>query len=395
MWFTRVSINNPVFATMMMAALLVLGLFSAQRLSVDQFPDINFPVVVITTEYPGASPETIESDVSRKVEEAVNSISGLKTLSSRSYEGFSVVIAEFDLTIDPSVAAQDVREKIALVKVGFRDEVKEPRISRFNPDDLPILSIAVQSDKRSLRELTTLADQVIKKRMENARGVGQTTLVGGVKREIQIYLKPADMELLGVGVDQVINAVRSENQELPAGSITSKESEKLVQVQARFKTPAEFKNIIVTRRGGEPVYLWQVANVVDGQQEEDSIALVNGKRALSIDIVKAQGANTIDVVDKVRDVITSLKKSLPPDVKLDEVRDTSRGIRNSVNNVKRTLTEGALLTVMIVFLFLNSWRSTVITGLTLPIALIGTFLAMYAFGYTLNTMTLKIGRAHV
>ncbi len=388
MWFTRVSINNPVFATMMMAALLVLGLFSARRLSVDQFPDINFPVVVITTEYPGASPETIESDVSRKVEEAVNSISGLKTLSSRSYEGFSVVIAEFDLTIDPAVAAQDVREKIALVKVGFRDEVKEPRISRFNPDDLPILSIAVQSDSRSLRELTTLADQVIKKRMENARGVGQTTLVGGVKREIEIYLKPADMELLGVGVDQVIHAVRSENQELPAGSITSKETEKLVQVQARFKTPAEFKNIIVTRRGDEPVYLWQVANVIDGQQEEDSIALVNGKRALSIDIVKAQGANTIDVVDRVRDVITALKTSLPPDVKLDEVRDTSRGIRNSVNNVKRTLTEGALLTVMIVFLFLNSWRSTVITGLTLPIALIGTFLVMYAMGFSINVLTL-------
>jgi HAE1 family hydrophobic/amphiphilic exporter-1 len=175
MWFTRISINNPVFATMMMAALLVLGLFSYQRLAVEQFPDINFPVVVVQTEYPGASPESVESDISRKIEEAINTISGIKTLSSRSFEGLSVVIAEFDLSVDPAIAAQDVREKVAVVKVGFRKEVKEPRVTRFNPDDLPILSIAVRSDIRSLRELTTLTDQVIAKRVETARGVGQAT----------------------------------------------------------------------------------------------------------------------------------------------------------------------------------------------------------------------------
>ena len=158
MWFTRISINNPVFATMMMAAFLVLGLFSYQRLAVEQFPDINFPVVVVQTEYPGASPESVESDISRKIEEAINTISGIKTLSSRSYEGLSVVIAEFDLSVDPALAAQDVREKVAVVKVAFRKEVKEPRVTRFNPDDLPIVSLAVRSDSRSLRELTTLTD---------------------------------------------------------------------------------------------------------------------------------------------------------------------------------------------------------------------------------------------
>jgi HAE1 family hydrophobic/amphiphilic exporter-1 len=224
MWFTRISINNPVFATMMMAAFLVLGLFSYQRLAVEQFPDINFPVVVVQTEYPGASPESVESDISRKIEEAINTISGIKTLSSRSFEGLSIVIAEFDLSVAPAIAAQDVREKVAVVKVGFRKEVKEPRVTRFNPDDLPILSLAVRSDSRPLRELTTLTDQVIAKRVETARGVGQATLVGGVKREIQIFLKPAEMESLGVGIDQVIGAVRSENQELPAGAVTTRES---------------------------------------------------------------------------------------------------------------------------------------------------------------------------
>jgi len=388
MWFTRISINNPVFATMMMAAFLVLGLFSYQRLAVEQFPDVSFPVVVVQTEYPGASPESVESDISRKIEEAINTISGIKTLSSRSYEGLSVVIAEFDLSVDPTVAAQDVREKVAVVKVGFRKEVKEPRVTRFNPDDLPIVSLAVRSDSRPLRELTTLTDQVIIKRVETARGVGQATLVGGVKREIQIFLKPAEMESLSVGIDQVISAVRGENQELPAGAVTSRESETLVQVQGRIARPEQFNRIIVARRGGQPVYLSQVATVVDGQEEEESAALVNGKRVISLDIIKSQSANTIDTVDNVMVVVAALKKQLPEDVTLEVVRDTSRGIRNSVNNVKHTLLEGAALTILIVFLFLNSWRSTVITGLTLPISLMGTFLVMYAAGFTVNMLTL-------
>jgi len=388
MWFTRISIKNPVFATMMMAAFLVLGLFSYQRLAVEQFPDINFPVVVVQTTYPGASPESVETDISRKIEEAVNTISGIKTLSSRSYEGLSVVIAEFDLSVDPAVAAQDVREKVAVVKVGFRKEVKEPRVTRFNPDDLPVVSLALRSESRSLREITTLADQVVKKRIETARGVGQITLVGGVKREIQIFLSPAEMESMSVGIDQIIAAVRSENQELPAGAITTRESEQLVQVQGRIERPEQFNRIIVARRGGQPVYLSQVATVVDGQEEEESAALVNGKRAVSLDIVKSQSANTIDTVDNVMQVVTALKQQLPPDVTLEVVRDTSRGIRNSVNNVKHTLLEGAALTILIVFVFLNSWRSTVITGLTLPISLIGTFLVMYAAGFTVNMLTL-------
>ncbi|MCX7890821.1 MAG: efflux RND transporter permease subunit [Burkholderiales bacterium] len=388
MWLTRVSVANPVFATMMMAAFLVLGLFSYFRLPVEQFPDINFPVVVVQTEYPGASPETVEADLTRKIEEAVNTVSGIKQISSRSYEGLSVVIAEFQLTVDPATAAQDVREKVAVLKPGFRKEVKEPKISRFNPDDLPVVSVALRSATRTPRELTTLADQVVRKRIENVRGVGQVTLVGGVKREVQILLRPADLEAMGVGVDQVVAAIRAENQELPAGSLTAREREQMVQVQARLERPADFNRIIVARRGGQPVFLSQVATVVDGQEEEESFALVNGRRAVALDVVKAQDANTIDTVDGVRAAVAAVAKALPQDVSIEVVRDTSEGIRNSVNNVKRTLVEGAALTVAIVFLFLASWRSTVITGLTLPISLIGTFLVMYAFGFTVNMLTL-------
>ncbi|MSQ69853.1 MAG: efflux RND transporter permease subunit [Betaproteobacteria bacterium] len=388
MWFTRISIANPVLATMMMAALLVLGVFASQRLSVEQFPDVSFPVVVVQTEYPGASPEAVETDITRRIEEAVNTISGVKTLSSRSYEGQSVVIVEFDLTINPALAAQDVRERVAAIRATFRKEIKEPRVSRFNPDDLPILSVAVRSEGKSLRELTTLTEQVIKKRIENVRGVGRATTVGGVKREIQIFIKPGEMEAFGIGVDQLINAIRTENQELPAGSLVTRDREQLVQVQGRIGRPEQFRGIIVARRGGQPVLLSQVATVVDGQEEEESVAMVDGKRVLAIDIVKAQDANTIDVVDAVQKSIVELEKRLPKDVRLEVVRNTSQGIRNSVNDVKHTLIEGAVLTILIVFLFLNSWRSTVITGLTLPIALIGTFLVMYAFGFSINVLTL-------
>jgi HAE1 family hydrophobic/amphiphilic exporter-1 len=392
MWFTRVSIANPVFATMMMAALLVLGAFSYSRLPVEQFPDVSFPVVVVQTEYPGASPENVEEEVTRRVEESVNTISGIKTLSSRSFEGLSVVIIEFDLSIDPKLAAQDVREKIALIRSTFRDEIKEPRVSRFNPDDYPIVSVAVQSGTRSLRELTTLADQVIKKRFENVGGVGQATLVGGVKREIKVYLDLEAMEAQKIGADQVIRALQSENQEIPAGSILSASQEKIVQLRARLTGPQDFRNLIVARRGAEgrksAVTLGAIAEIEDGQQEEENAALVNGQRALSIDIVKAQGENTIQVVDGVRRVAKELQAFLPADVKVEIVRDASTGIRNSVNDVKTTLIEGGLLTIAIVFLFLASWRSTVITGLTLPIALIGTFFVIYMAGFTLNVLTL-------
>ncbi|HEX7055234.1 MAG TPA: efflux RND transporter permease subunit [Burkholderiales bacterium] len=388
MWITRISVANPVFATMMMAALLVLGLFSCSRLPVEQFPEVSFPVVVIDTEYPGASPESVEEELTRRIEESVNTISGIKTLSSRSYEGRSVVIVEFNLDVDPVVAVQDVREKVAIVRPTLRDEIKEPKISRFNPDDFPIASVALTSSTRPLRELTTLADQVVKKRLENVPGVGQATLVGGVKREINVYLDLDALQAQKIGADEVIRALRSENQEVPAGTIVGPAEERIVQVKGRLAGPEDFRRLIVARRGGAPVTLGQVARVEDGQEEAESLALIDGQRALSIDIVKAQGENTIAVVDGVRRAVRDMAPLLPPDVRVELVRDASTGIRNSVADVKNTLLEGAALTIAIVFLFLASWRSTVITGLTLPIALIGTFLFVYALGFTLNVLTL-------
>jgi hydrophobic/amphiphilic exporter-1 (mainly G- bacteria), HAE1 family len=390
MWFTRVSIGNPVMAVMVMLAFVVLGLFSYQRLSVDQFPNIDFPTVVVVMDYPGASPEIVESEVTKKVEEAANTVAGISALYSRSYEGTSVVIIEFNLDVDGRKAADDVREKVALIRPLLRDEVKEPRISRFDPQSVPIFNVAVLSPDgaKTSQELTTWAAQVLLKKLENVRGVGSVSVVGGVSRQINLYVKPAALDALGISVDQVVAAVKSENQELPMGSIRSSEQERVVQINARLKRPEDFREIVVTRRGGNAVKLWQVADVADGPQEIDSLALYNGKRTVLLSVQKSQGENTIEVVDGLRRALAETEKITPKGIKVEVNRDNSRAIRVSVANVKRTLFEGAALTILIVFLFLNSWRSTVITGLTLPIALIGTFLFMYLFGFTINSITM-------
>jgi HAE1 family hydrophobic/amphiphilic exporter-1 len=390
MWFTRVAIGNPVMAVMVMVAFVVLGLFSYQRLKVDQFPDIDFPTVVVQTEYPGASPEIVENEVTRRIEEAINTVAGISQLYSRSYEGSSVVIAQFNLDMDGRKAADDVREKVAAVRPLLREEVKEARVSRFDPASRPIFSLALTSPdgSRSQQELSTFADQVVRQRLENVRGVGSVTLVGARKREINIYLRPAAMDALGIGVEQVLAAVRADNQELPAGTLRATETEKVLKIDARIQRPEDFEQIIVARKAGAPVRLGQLAHVVDGPEEIESLALFNGRRTLLLEVRKSQGENTIDVVDALADVSEQLRAQLPAGMALDVVRDNSRPIRVSVKNVQRTLLEGALLTVGIVFLFLNSWRSTVITGLTLPIALIGTFLVMYLFGFSINMVTL-------
>ena len=438
MWFTRVSLKNPVFATMVMLAIVVLGMFSYQRLQVDQFPNVDFPVVVITTEYPGASPEIVESEITKKLEEGVNSIAGINALTSRSYEGMSVVVIEFQLHINGRKAADDVREKVAIVRPTLRTEVKEPRVLRFDPASKAIWSLAVlpsvaptlatspgsapadpacaalppegaraclersgtahnaptptatgtQQKQLSDVELTNWSDQTLRKRLENVRGVGSVTIVGGTKREINIYLKPEALEAFGVTPEQVVAAVNYENQDLPMGAIRSLEQERVVKVEARIKRPEDFAKIIIARKSGSPVRLGQVANVVDGAQETESLALYNGQRTLLLSVQKAQDENTIGVIDGLMKTVASIKAELPPGVRLEPIYDGSRQIRVAVENVRETLFEGALLTILIVFLFLNSWRSTVITGLTLPIALIGTFLFMNLFGFTINMITL-------
>ncbi|MBU6467239.1 MAG: efflux RND transporter permease subunit, partial [Burkholderiales bacterium] len=329
MWFTKVSLRNPVFATMVMLAFVVLGVFSYQRLKVDQFPDIDFPVVVVTTEYPGASPEIVESEVTKKIEEGVNSVAGINALTSRSYEGSSVVIIEFDLNVDGRKAAEDVREKVASVRPLLRDEVKEPRVLRFDPASRPVWSLAVlpTADAKkplSAEALTTWADQTLRKRLENVRGVGAVNLVGATRREINIYLQPQALEAFGITPEQVVNAVRSENQDLPLGAIRSLNQERVVQIDARMQRPEDFGRIIVARKGDAPVRIEQVARVEDGAEEVESLALYNGQRTLLLSVQKAQGENTIEVVDGLNAAVATLRAELPAGVRLETIGDSAR-----------------------------------------------------------------------
>ena len=389
MWFTQVSIRNPIFAVMVMLALVVLGTLGYQRMAVDQFPEVTVPVIIVTTDYNGAAPTSVESDVSRPIEEALNTVSGIKNLTSRSYQGVSVVVAEFNLGSDMGLAMQDVRAKVELARRGLRDGVDAPVVSQRDPNAQPIMQLALSStEQRSLRDLTDIANATIKQRLQTVAGVGEVSVIGGVDRQINIILDSAKLESLGIGVDTVASAIQANNQELPAGIIDNQEKQVIVQVKGLIVDLDGFRRIVVGVRGGLPVYLSQVATVEDGVAEKSSASLTDGDPTLALSISKSSGSNTLAVADGVRAVLADLKKDLPEDIRITTRTDQSQSIKTSVNEVRNTIFEGAFLTILIVFLFLHSWRSTVITALTLPVAMIGTFAIIYLLGYTINTMTL-------
>ena len=364
MWITHVSIRNPVFATMVMVAITVLGVFSYTRLPVEQMPDTNLPFVLILTNYPGAAPEAVETDITKPIEYAVNQVSGVKLIRSNSLEGQSTVFVEFRLATDTSRAMQDVRDKIATVRPAFPKDAKDPLVIRAdNENNQPVISLAVMSPTTGLRELTSITDQTIVKALENLPGVARLDVNGRVTRQILIQIKPHALAALGIGVDQVMNAIRQSHQDVPAGRITRGQSDSVVRIEGKIKDPMQFGRIIVAQQGSAPVFLSQVADIIDGEKDKDSISRINGRAAITIDIQKAQDANIVETGKNVRAAVAALKGRLPPDVEVRVTYSSADSVEKSINRVKETIIEGALLTVLIVFLFLHSWRSTIITGL--------------------------------
>lgn len=393
MWLTRVSINNPVFATMIMLAFMVVGLLATQRMQVEEFPDIDFPFVVINTVYSGASPEVVESDITKKIEDQVNTISGVKEVTSISQEGLSQVIIQFDLDISSDIAVQNVRDKLALVTPQFRDEVKDPIIAQYNPADVPVVSVTFRSDTMPMKDLSSYLDNTVSKQLQTVTGVGRVNLLGDRQRQVRIVMNPEHMNAYRLSINQVVNALRTENVELPVGTINNRNQEMVVQINGLVKSPSEFNQIIVGQNRGAngqitPIYLSQIANVIDGEAEKQSASLQNGQPAVAMDIIKTSDANVIDVVDNVKNRLDDIQQTLPAGITMTVVSDSSVSIRGSLTNVVRTLIEGAILAVFIVWLFLGSWRSTIITGLTLPISLLGTLAMIFALGFSINMMTL-------
>jgi HAE1 family hydrophobic/amphiphilic exporter-1 len=372
----------------MILALVTLGVFSFRRLAIDMMPDVEIPVLSITTEFPGASPETVEREVTKRIEEAVNPISGVKHVQSVSREGLSSVIVEFQLEVKINDVSQEARAKINAIRRELPEGMKEPVIQKFDFGAMPVISLAVRSNVLNPRDLTTLADRKIKRRLESVPGVAKAKLVGASKREVAVYLDPARLDALGMGVDEVVAGLRSENVNTPLGRLNRGGTEMPLRVSGKPGNVDSYPAMVIGRRGGQPITLGDVATVADTVEEQRSLALINGEPAVAIDITKQTKANTVAVVDAVKKTVAELGPELPAGTEIQIVRDSSVFIRESVADVQTTLVLGGLLTIVIVFCFLNSWRSTVITGLTLPISVISSFIVMYFLNMTLNTLTL-------
>ncbi len=389
MWMTRVAINNPVFATMVMVALCVLGLFSYSKLGVEQMPDISLPGAWIDIRYPGASPEAVEREVAKPLEEAINSIAGVDRVQSRSFEGRVQASVEFTLNTDMSRAMQDLRDRIAAAQAAFPKDVKPPSISRFQADNAqPVVVMALMSKTRSARELSTLGELTIAKRLGRVEGVAKVDVGGLVSREVRIDLDPLRLRAYGVTPAEISTALAAANADQPVGLVSDKVSDAILRVEGRVRDPKQFANVVVAHRGNLALTLNDLGTLVEREREPDSIARTNGQPAISFAVFKQQDANIVATGDAVKEAMEELKKQLPADIELNLIYASSDFVKGSLDGLRHTLIEGALLTVAIVFLFLHSWRSTIITGLTLPIAVISSFIAVYAFGFTLNFMTM-------
>jgi hydrophobic/amphiphilic exporter-1 (mainly G- bacteria), HAE1 family len=388
MFLSDLSIKRPIFAAVMMLALVTLGLFSYRRLAIDMFPDVEVPVLSIVTKYPGASPETVEREVSKRIEEAVNPIAGVKHVISTSRESVSTVVVEFNLEVKINEASQEARAKVSAIRGDLPQAIEEPIIQKLDFSAMPIVSLAVRARTLSPQQLTTLVEKKVKRRFENISGVGKVDLVGKSKREVNVNIHPLRLDALGMGVDEVIDGLQSENVNTPLGRLNRNGAEYPIRISGKPEVVDRFKTMVIGQRNGRPILLSEVAEIRDGIEEQRSLALVNGVPAVSLDILKQSGANTVDVVNAVKKEISRLQPELPPGTLIEMVRDGSIMIQDSVRDVQETLLLGGILTIFIVFLFLNSWRSTVITGLTLPISVISSFIVMNFMGMTLNVMTL-------
>lgn len=387
MFLSDLSLKRPVLAVVALVALMAVGFMSFLNLNVNDWPDIEFPYVSVTIVRPGASAEQMENDVAIKLEKAMGQVSGVKHIHARVQEGVASVWAEFTLETNPQVAAQDVRDKLGTIRGELPQDIEEPIIARFEPASQPILTLAVTGDK-SVRELSMVVEDVVKKRLESVSGVGAVNVVGNEEREVQILLDKNLINAYGISPHEVVASLSGENLEIPAGSLKSAENKISLRTAGKISRVEEYLQLPVARRSGVQIYLKDIARVLDGIKEKEEAARYQGKPVVAIELVKQSGSNTVQVADEIKRSLSAITKEIPPGVSLEIVRDNSLNIRNSVNDVLRTLLEGSLLAVLTVFLFLRNTRSTIISALAIPSSIIVTFSAMKVMGFTLNNMSL-------
>jgi HAE1 family hydrophobic/amphiphilic exporter-1 len=383
----EICVRRPVFATMLILSLTVVGFFSYKSLGVDLFPKIDLPTITVTVINPGASPQEIETEITDKVEGAVNTISGIDELRSTSVEGVSQVFITFLLDKNADIAAQEVRDKVDLVIPDLPETAEEPIVQKLDTDAAPVLRIAV-SAPRNLREVTDVSDKQIKERIESINGVGQVQIVGGRTREIQVWVDPDKLRSYNVTVAEVAAAIRSQNMEVPGGRIDEGTRELTVRTMGRITDPANFNDLVVATRGNYQVKVSDIGYIEDGAEEQRTQALLNGQPAVTLVVSKQSGQNTVAVADAVKEKLAEIKPTLPPGFKTEIVGDQSIFIKASLESIQTHLVEGGILAAIVVFIFLWSFRSTFIAAIAIPTSIIATFGLMAAMGFTLNQITM-------
>jgi HAE1 family hydrophobic/amphiphilic exporter-1 len=386
-WLAALSVRRPVFATVLILSITVVGAFSFMLLGVDRFPKVDFPTIVVTTAQPGASPEQVETEITDKIEEAVNTISGIDELRSVSSEGVSIVFVSFLLDKDTNVAAQEVRDKVNGVLPLLPRTVLQPRVEKFDPDAAPVLSIAV-SAKQPVREVTEYVDKVLRRQLEGVSGVGQVLVLGGRKRQINLWLDADRLRSHNLTVTDVSRALQAQNIEIPGGRMDQGPRSVTLRTQGRVRTVAGFNDIVVREQDGHPVHLGDVARVEDGEAEPESIASVNGTGTVLLQVRRQSGTNTVEVVKAVKDRLTEVTSTLPPGYNVRVVRDLSEFIEASIHSVEEHLVIGSILAAMVVLLFLANLRSTLIAAVAIPTSIVATFGLIWYMGFTLNSMTM-------
>jgi len=383
----EVFIRRPVFASMLIATLVVVGIASFVRLRVDRFPSVDVPTISVRTTLPGASIEEVETLVSQRIEEAVNTVEGIDQLRSITTQGQSFVMITFVLSRDIEAAAQDVRERVAGILRQLPPEAEPPIVGKFDNDQTPVLTYALSGD-RPLRELTEIADKLVRPQLERSSGVGQVLIVGGASRAINIWLDAQRMHSYGLSPVAVRQALVRQNAEVPGGNVTDATRERVLRTMGRVADPREFDDIVVATLDGQPVRIRDIGRAEDGTKEIRSTARLDGLPCVTIEIRRQSGSNTIEVIDGVKRKLDAVRHELPADVRVEEIRDQSRYIRAALHEIETHLVLGSILASLVVLLFMRSWRSTVIAAIAIPCSTIASFGVMEAMGFTLNSVTM-------
>jgi multidrug efflux pump subunit AcrB len=380
-------VRRPVFATMLILALTVVGGFSFFSLGVDRFPKIDFPIISVITVNQGAAPQEIETEITDRIEGAVNTVSGIDELRSVSVEGTSQVFITFDLSKDPDVAAQEVRDKVELVLRDLPETAEQPIVQKLDPDAAPIILYAISAPRSSL-EVTEIVKNEVKERIESINGVGEAIIYGGREREIQVFVNPDRLRAYNMSVNDVANALRTQNLELPGGRIDEGAQELTVRTLGRILKPEQFGEVIIANKNGYPVKIRDIGYVEDSGVEPRSAASLNGSPSVVVAVRKQSGTNTVAVADAIKERMAEIKPLLPKDFDVRLIRDQSEFIKAALNAIEEHLIVGALLAAVVVFLFLWNFRSTIIAAVAIPTSIIAAFAVMAALGYTLNQMTM-------